>query len=565
MEENWMEVKPKVNEFSEFLEIASDFGDPLELVREAISNSYDAQATYVKIGFSVENINGYSKLIIEIEDNGVGMSYKTLEENFWALGNSASKEDKKKIGEKGHGTKIYLRSEFVYVITCHESGTYESECENPFNDLSAGKLHKPRIKTVTNKTRKGTYIRLEGYNNNERSKYLQDIVTDYIYWFTKLGSFEGEIEEHNTPDFVVLLKCLDVDEYEELKFGHRFAKQNDNIDELFHDYDANAIDHYVKKFSFTNQRLEERPEVKFDAIIYFEGNDAKQEYNPLLRKKKSNLKGYYKVADRYGIWLCKDFIPVQKVNDWISGFGMGSSSYTLLHGFINCQNLKLTANRGSIANTEPQILVELKKKLNEMLDEIDEYLYKKDINTLQKWQIEEKTIRVENAEFKQRKESIAKRKIITVKGITTLEPQNESELFGVFITICTLFPDEFEFEPLDYKTSQGIDIIARNRTKNKISDCEYWYIELKFLLGKNFNHSLSNIRWVICWDFDKNIKHDSIVNSIVENEERILKFNKDKAGNSLYYLDSSSTLTKIKVIRLKEFLEERLDLLFVKQ
>ena len=98
--------------------------------------------------------------------------------------------------------------------------------------------------------------------------------------------------------------------------------------------------------------------------------------NSLLRKKKINAKGYYKVADRYGIWLCKDYIPIQRVNDWISGFGSGSNSYTLLHGFINCQSLKLTANRGSIANTEPQIIEELKLKLKVMLDEIDEYLYK---------------------------------------------------------------------------------------------------------------------------------------------------------------------------------------------
>lgn len=32
---NWVQIKPQVNEYSEFLEIASDFGDPLEVVREA--------------------------------------------------------------------------------------------------------------------------------------------------------------------------------------------------------------------------------------------------------------------------------------------------------------------------------------------------------------------------------------------------------------------------------------------------------------------------------------------------------------------------------------------------
>lgn len=32
----WEKIIPKVNESAEFLEIASDFGDPLELFREAL-------------------------------------------------------------------------------------------------------------------------------------------------------------------------------------------------------------------------------------------------------------------------------------------------------------------------------------------------------------------------------------------------------------------------------------------------------------------------------------------------------------------------------------------------
>lgn len=563
--EKWVEVEPKVNVYSEFKEIASDFGDPLELIREAISNSYDAKATYIKIKFTVKSINGYDKLVIELDDNGEGMDDIILTENFWALGNSASKNDKSKIGEKGHGTKIYLRSEYIYVETKHKKGKFKSDCKNAFSNLCDGRLHKPRVTRVDNTDNiYGTYIIIEGYNNNERSKYLQNIVKDYIYWFTKMGSFEVEFNE-SIPNFKVYLQCLDRDEYEELEFGHRFAEINDNVESLFQKYDANAIDHYVKKFLFTDMRLEDKPEVKFDAVIYFEGNEAKLGYNPLLRKRKDKRKGHYKVADRYGIWLCKDYIPIQRVNDWISGFGTGSNSFTLLHGFINCQNLKLTANRGSIANTEPAIIQELKKNLNEMLEEIDEDLYKNDINTLQKWQVEVKTKRIESVEFKSRKDHILKRRVLVAEGRTILEPTNESELFGVLLTLYALYPDKFEFEPLDYNTNQGIDIIARNTTRNKISDCEFWYIELKYLLGKSFNHSLENIRWVICWDFDKNIKHDSVINSVIENEERRFVFDKDNEGKSVYFLDKPNSMTKIKVIKLKEYIEENLGLKFIKQ
>jgi hypothetical protein len=40
-------IIPKVNGPQEFLEIANDFSNPLELVREAISNSFDARASFV--------------------------------------------------------------------------------------------------------------------------------------------------------------------------------------------------------------------------------------------------------------------------------------------------------------------------------------------------------------------------------------------------------------------------------------------------------------------------------------------------------------------------------------
>lgn len=44
-------ITPKVNETQEFIEIAFDFSNSLELVREAISNSFDAEANHIKIGF----------------------------------------------------------------------------------------------------------------------------------------------------------------------------------------------------------------------------------------------------------------------------------------------------------------------------------------------------------------------------------------------------------------------------------------------------------------------------------------------------------------------------------
>ena len=101
------ELTPKVDEVQEFIEIATDFGNRLDLVREAISNSFDANATKIWIDFSVIQEHGESVLKIVLRDNGEGMDEEGLQ-SFFDLGNSLRRGDSSKIGHKGHGTKLGL-------------------------------------------------------------------------------------------------------------------------------------------------------------------------------------------------------------------------------------------------------------------------------------------------------------------------------------------------------------------------------------------------------------------------------------------------------------------------
>lgn len=472
-ENKWTEIEPKVNAAAEFMEIASDFGNPLELFREALHNAYDWNATVFKINITVLEIDGQDKLIIEMTDNGDGMNDDVLINNFWNLGNSKSKGNIHSIGEKGHGTKIYLRSDKVIVHTSNGHESFESICDGAYSTLNKGEMHKPKVRESNKEFDKGTYIRIEGYNNNQRGNFIQDIIRDYLYWYTVMGTVENQFEGRKVRDFTVYLKALDADEFEELKIGHPFAKENKNTSKLIDEYGENAADYYVKKFVYPDQTLDSRPEVKYDVVIYFEGDEAKRQYNKLIRERKNNKKGTYKVSDRYGLWLCKDFVPIQRVNEWITSFGTGSNSFGLLHGFINCQKLKLTANRGSIANTDLEVVQELKQEVQKILDDINVDLYKNDVLTLRKWRDEARTKNVEEAAFAKRKELITKKQYFKIENRTFLTPRNEAELYGIFISLYTLKPEDFEFEPLDYDESVGIDLLARNKTDNKISDCEF--------------------------------------------------------------------------------------------
>ena len=46
-------LRPRVNEAKEFLEIAKDFKNAREIIREALSNSWDAGASRVSIRFDL--------------------------------------------------------------------------------------------------------------------------------------------------------------------------------------------------------------------------------------------------------------------------------------------------------------------------------------------------------------------------------------------------------------------------------------------------------------------------------------------------------------------------------
>ena len=95
------------------------------------------------------------------------------------------------------------------------------------------------------------------------------------------------------------------------------------------------------------------PDLKIDMVFYIEGDKIKREYNKMIHEKNTSWTGgVYNVESRYGLWLCKDFIPIETHNEWISE----KSEWTKYHGFVNCQGIKLTANRGDAGNTSSKLL-----------------------------------------------------------------------------------------------------------------------------------------------------------------------------------------------------------------
>lgn len=560
------EIIPTVNAEAEFFEILNDFGNPLEIVREGISNAIDAGATEMDISFAVEDRNGNPRSVIRFSDNGSGMTEETLQKDFWGLGHSTSRGDRAKIGEKGHGTKIFLRSEHVSVRTQTADGSaILSECERPLATLSQKKLHQPTITRIEKfRSSPGTEIEVVGYNDNERSKFVQSIVKDYILWFTKIGAVEKEFDLHGLKDFKLRLKSLDKDETESIPFGHPFPAENDNIADLFEKFGSDAAGEYVKRVIHKKVRLPNHPEVTFDIIISVEGDAIKRRQNPMLGERGRAATGRYRVLDRYGLWLCKDYIPIERVNEWLSSFGSGSNAFTLLHAFVNCQALKLTANRGTFSNTDPKILEELKTEVLAIISKLDSDLENNGLYTLRGWQQEERTIGQERSEFSRRLKSLKKRHAAQLGGITLFEPRNESELFGLLTSLVALAPNIFDFDPLDYNTTKGIDLIVRDK-RLVLSEHSVGYLELKQYLTPSFNHAFAYLRWIVCWEFGRNVAPGSNFEGISDSDIRQLKEGKDDNGHSIYWLDAPKAANKIHVIPLKQYLQDKLGLAFAEK
>lgn len=555
---------PKVNPSREFLEIASDFSNPLDLVREAISNAFDAKASRMDLSFTTFQEHGRPKLKILIRDNGSGMNYEDLN-SFFDLGNSKRVHQKdydpSLIGEKGHGTKIYFNSEQIGVVTGKDGKKYECHMRNPIGCLYDGYV--PEVEVIeSDELFEGTLIEIIGYNGNERYMFKQEQLQDYILWFTKFGSFEQQFDEHKDlphQQMELYLQGIDVREAKKISFGHIFAMETMSLDRLLDDHLADAPDRFVKRFRHID-RLPNFPEIEYQAVFYIEGNKAKREYNPMIKRSGYRAPdGAYTVQERYGLWLSKDFIPVQKKNDWIGSKG---TEFTRLHAFFNCQALKLTANRGSIDNTPADILSQVQKEVERLYRQITESDDWANIDYLTRESDAYQSERREKNDLDKRIKQSRSAKTAEFKGIVLREPRQEQGVFSIYRAIDVLEPQLFPFDIIDYDTHAGIDVLAQLRNSRvHLDQSMLRYVEFKYLLNKNFNHSFNRLYGIVCWQIK--ILHDEVVNDAFGTPRKLRIVPRSGQGSfTQYFLEDERDPHRIEIIVLEEYLSEKLGIQF---
>ena len=546
-------IEPHVLEEREFLEIAEDFSNPREIFREAISNSFDAKATEITISLSIVRKGSRDILRIELADNGKGMTREELQA-FFDLGNSTSRDKPDKIGEKGHGTKIYYKSSRVEVITNSNGLQLRAQVDNPYDALASGQ--KPKISVESRpSTDAGTRAIIDDYNHSIRDQFTHEQLKDYILWFTKFGSVEMEFGELENKATKLFLKGVDRNgEPELIRFGHVFPEQSPDLSKLLDEHKGEAADHFVKRWT-TKGRLRNFPDIEFSAIFYLEGDTAKRAYNPMIRGKGRALQpGMYTVQDRYGLWLCRDHIPVQRMNQWIVVRG---GEFTRFHAFVNCQRFRLTANRGTVTNTPPEVLDDIEHAVSDYFrNKILAGTDYSDIEYLERESAAFITAEKDERDFGYRIEKLQKKRVAKYKGVELIEPDNEIGVVALVIALLAVDPKAFPFKILDYVTYRGYDALATlSREDLPLEKLSKAYIEFKFRLACKFDHLFKHLTAIVCWQTD--VRDGDEVEDAGGTKRRMrIHAGTAKEPQTKYFLEAERSSMRIEAFVLEEYLKE---------
>lgn len=537
-------IRPRVNEAREFLEIAKDFKDPKEIIREAISNSWDAGAIKVILKFDSNIIPGTrkKKIMVEITDDGEGMSSVRREgmgtseiEDFFNLGDSHKPYGS--IGTKGHGSKIYYKSNGIILDTWKNGKHIHAETESPpWATLKKGIVptYKYDEDTIEGK---GTRIVVDGFEGKISEFSSLDNLYEYILWFTVMGSFGQYFGSPRKMD--IELKPIGHPAPISIPFGFKFPDENTDL--------MKGSASYCKVLgpkTIECGKTEDGKKITIELIGAILG-EANREIVP-------------HTYEMMGLWLCKDFIRVERNNSILEEVFKGQYWYRNTLIFANCQQFDLTANRNDIRNDQDEYYLAIegvKKFLEEFKDdqsykdyfetkkkedELKEHEKQKEIETTRKEETKNDLEQRLN-EYKGRPDLTAT-KII---GAPLKEPKSEAETALLLQAMISSNHPGIDFKIGEYKTSQGTDLLVEYKNKGILS---FAWAEIVTTLENLFawSHPPEGIHKVICWELG-NVQQ-------IQTFEEGKKAKLTKKAHGRYHLDIG--VDSIDVYVLREIIQE---------
>jgi hypothetical protein len=517
--------KPQVKDVSLYKEIAQNIINPLEIIREGISNSHDAEAKNISIILS-RNTSG--NFVIEIQDDGKGMNLEDIH-RFFNMGDS----DKNiiGIGEKGLGTKTYFKSRKVTIHTQTKNNeAYKAVMESPWELLCKSILPEYSVERYEAKTGNGgTTIFIEDYIIDNPEKYFNlEIIRDYILWFTAAGSFKtyfaNYMELHKyicnmqiAPRVFIEDKINNIKE--ELAGVHQFFPPQENPKEDYGEPIYKRSVNYCRQFGPYHKATNIEGEyVSFQIYGTVSGINC--------RKQIVKLRQGETLKSRFGIYLAKDFIPfTKKINL------TGDSNFHHFHLLVNSQAFELTADRNNLSNINDKkvkwVLEEARKIINDSIIPLANEGYFR----LRKAEEIEYEIREKHRKIIQRVEAFNDLTNLAINGIPIVKrPDNESQVALLFVAIMSNERTKHLIRGISkighYSHQSSTDMICL--------DCEgdIVLIEIEYKLSNLFKHDhpYETFNYVVCWSVDLDVNEKKKLGDgntlclIKENDNWMLKY-----------------------------------------
>ena len=235
------------------------------------------------------------------------------------------------------------------------------------------------------------------------------------------------------------------------------------------------------------------------------------------RRSISKLKQGESLKSRFGLYLCKDFIPIVNRYDLLK-----EDNYHHYHLLLNSQNFEVTADRNNLSNENSQeikwIFEEFDKIVLEQIKPIAEQTYFKIRKDEEIAFIQEEKIK----ELKKRKTKYATMPALNNCDIPIVKkPDNEAQLALLFSGLLSKYSNKYfgELKIGHYSDKSTTDLICIDKDNNLV------LVELEYKVSNIFQHGhpFDTFDYVICWEVDLEINETKKTP-----EGKTLKLTKDK-------------------------------------
>lgn len=584
-------IEISVNVGKEIFEIARDFVNPIEVVREAVHNSYDACAKNMTLMALPQTLeDGNRVLSLAFFDDGLGMDRVGLE-CFFGLGfhKGFDCSDRNKIGFKGHGAKIYYQAAEFFVLTKKKEGdlllAHLPESRRNLTGKKVPRLHLYEGEEAEKKAQEkelgildrgdsGTTIYLIDFTPNS-SRLIEEFsdrhLEDYIRWFTVFGTFEHILNNRPSREVMELfIRATDSSAPRKIDFGHNLPTE-DLVDfRVLKKKDKRRPFNYFRK-TFKNPGMRIEGGYTVDILAVVEGARGRAERDMFIRRQ--GRKGaLYKEDERYGLWLCKDHIPVEKKFEWTTREDappLADIDPQRALIFVNCQDFSLTANRNSVGNSSSTLTHSVTKAVYEFIEEISTDADLEKFSNEYREDMLQRSREKDRKALKRRIDRYNKRRECTIRlsdgaGYTFLEPAREITLYGLIAHLNEIEPGMLGLEILDYDDHSGIDLLVRKQPDpgNLLSRDEIAYTELKYELGHSINHSFDVLHAIICWE--TTLAQDDFIQDIGGNRYQYNEVKNAITHSSLIPIPGGRLSHIVKVVVLKRLLSEQYEMQCIK-